>query len=80
MRTKTMKKMKGQQNLLECTSRKLEQSYMKEQREIEKMNQTQQPLGFVNNTIFCYEEEIHISNDSERKQNFLKYQEKHCNN
>ena len=52
---------------------------MKEKKEIEEMNQTQQPPWLVNNILFCYEEKTHTGTDSERKQHFLQHKEKHCN-
>ena len=38
-----------------------------EQKEIEEMNQTQQPLKMVNNITFCYEGEKRSGNDNKRK-------------
>ena len=55
---------------MEVYLRRLEQRYMEEQKEIEEMNQTQQPPWLVNNILFCYEEETHTLNDSQRKQHF----------
>ena len=51
-----------------------------EQRYIEDMNHTQQPPWLVNNILFCYGEETHTENDSERKQHFLQHKVKHSNN
>ena len=56
--------------------RRLEQRYMGEQKEIEEMNQTQQPLWLVNNILFCFEGDKHTGNESERKQ-FLQHKGKH---
>ena len=44
------------------------------------MNQAQQHPWLVNNILFCYEGEIHLKNDSERKQHFLQHKGKHSNN
>ena len=52
---------------------------MEEQKEIEEMNQTQQLPWLVNNILFCYGGETHMENDSERKQHFPQYKEKHGN-
>ena len=57
---------------------KLEQRYMREQKEIEELNQTQLPW-LVNNILFCYEREKHTGNKSERKQHFLQHKGKHSN-
>ena len=54
----------------------LEQRHMEEQKEIEEMKQTQQPLWLVNNILFCYEKETHTENVSEIKQHFLQHKEK----
>ena len=59
--------------------RKLELRYMEEQKEIEEMNKTQQPLWLVNSIIFSYEGETHMENESKRKQNFLQLKGKHIN-
>ena len=40
---------------------------MGEQKEVEEMNQIQQPPWLVNNILFCYEGEKHTRNESERK-------------
>ena len=53
--------------------KKFEGIYMEEQKE---MNQTQRPPWLVNNILFCYEGEIYMGSDSERKQHFLQYKEK----
>ena len=50
---------------------------MKEQKEIEKMNQTQQTPWLVNNILFCYEGEIHTGNDREKKHHFLQHKGNH---
>ena len=47
--------------------RKLEQRYMEEQKEIEEMNQAQQPPWMVNNIFFSYDGEKQMGNDSKRK-------------
>ena len=60
--------------------RGLEQRYMEEQKEIEVLNQTQQPSWMVNNISFCYEGEKCFGNDNERKQHFLQHKEKHKSN
>ena len=57
--------------------RRLEQRYMREQMEIEEMNQTQPPPWLVNNILFCYEGDKHYANESEKKQNFLQHKGKH---
>ena len=57
--------------------RKLELRYMKEQKEIEKLNQKQQPPWLVNNIIICYKRETNTGNDSGRKQHFLQHEETH---
>ena len=50
--------------------RRLEQRCMKEQKEIEKMNQTQQLLWLINNILICYEGEIH-GNDSKSSTSYI---------
>ena len=49
---------------------------MKEQKEIEEMNQTQPPW-LVNNILFCYEGDKHSGNESQKKQHFLQHKAKH---
>ena len=51
--------------------RRLEQRYVEVQKEIEEMNQTQQPPWLENNILFYYEGEKCMGNDSDRKQHFL---------
>ena len=58
--------------------RRLEQRYMEDQKEIEEMNQIQQPTWLVN-ILFCYEGETHTGNDNKRKQH-LQHKGKHSNN
>ena len=53
---------------------------MEEQKEIEEINQTQQPLCLVNNILFCYEGETHTGNGNENKQHFLQHKNNHSNN
>ena len=53
--------------------RRLEQRYMGQQKEIEDMNQTQQPPWLVNNILFCYENYKHTGNENEEKQHFLQH-------
>ena len=65
---------------MEVYLRGLEQRYMKEKKEIEVLNQTQQPSWMVNNTSFCYEGEKCSWDDNERKQHFLQHKEKHKSN
>ena len=48
---------------------------MIEQKEIEKMNQTQQPPWLVNKMIFCYDGKKY----SERKRHFLQHKWNHSN-
>ena len=65
---------------MEVYLRRMEQSYMEEQKNIEEMNQTQQTPWLVNNILFSYEGETHTGNNSERKQHFLKHKGKQINN
>ena len=53
---------------------------MDEQKEIEQMNQIQQPSWLINNIIFCYDREKQTGNDSERKQHILQHKGNHSNN
>ena len=71
MTVRTKPKLKENERSIKLTGvyiRRLEQRYMEEQKEIEEMNQTQQPSWLVNNILFCYEGEKHTSNDSKKKQ------------
>ena len=56
--------------------RRLEQSYMGEQMDIEEMNQTQQPPWLVNNILFCYEGDKYTGNESKKNQHFLQQKKK----
>ena len=60
--------------------RRLEQRYMEEQKEIEEMNQTQQPPRLVSNILLCYEGGKRTGNDNESMQNFLQHKGKHGKN
>ena len=53
---------------------------MDEQKEIEEMNQTQQPPLLVNNILFYYEGKTHTGNDNKRMQHFLQHKRNHNNN
>ena len=53
---------------------------MGEQKEIEERNQTQQPLWLVNNMVFCYEDNKHTGNESEKKKHFLQHKGKNSAN
>ena len=46
---------------------RLEPRYMEYQKEIEEMNQAQQPPWMVNNIFFSYDGEKQMGNDSKRK-------------
>ena len=63
-----------------ATLSRLEQRYMGEQKEIEEMNQTQTAPWLINNILFCYEDDKHTGNESERKQHFLQHKGKHGSN
>ena len=52
---------------------------MEEQKEIEEMNQTQQPPWLVK-IIFCNDGEKHKGNDNVKKQHFLQLKGKYSNN
>ena len=53
MGTKTMKKNKEAARPTGLHSQKLDQKYMKQQREIEENHLAQQPLWLLHNTYFC---------------------------
>ena len=50
---------------------------MREQKDIEEMNQIQQSPWLVNNKLFCYKGDEHPRNESEKRQHFLQHKEKH---
>ena len=58
--------------------RKLEQRYMKEQREVEEDHQAQQHPWLLNDISFCYDRELPANNDNKKK-HFLQHKEKHKN-
>ena len=64
-KTKTMKKAREYPTRIYL--RKLQQGYMRKQREVEENYLAQQPSWLINNTNFCYDSESLTDNDNEKK-------------
>ena len=73
---------KGNEGITKPTGvhlRKLEQSYMREQRYLEENHLAQPPPQLINNVHFCYDRDSPINYDNKKRQHFLQHEGKYRN-